>query len=267
MVRLCGATPVFVEARAEDGFVPKPEALRAKLSPRTKAVIFNSPCNPTGAVWSGEAVEALGRELLNHSCAIITDDIYEHLIYRGSFQNVVQRLPQLKDRTLVVNGVSKTFAMTGWRIGYAAGPKELIDAMSRIQDNSTSSPNSIAQKAAVAALTGPKTDLAMMKAEFDKRRVFITEGLRALPGVTCAEPLGAFYVLPNVSGWIGKTYGGARLDSSMAVAEALLADFEMAVVPGGPFGAEGHIRLSFAASTAMLEKGLERLRAFAGKLG
>ncbi len=266
MVRLCGATPVFVETRAADGFVARPEALRAKLTPRTKAVIFNSPCNPTGAVWSGEVLEALGRELLGHDCVVITDDIYEHLVYRGQFQNVLQRLPQLRDRTLVVNGVSKTFAMTGWRIGYCAGPKELVDAMSRIQDNSTSSPNSIAQAAVVAALTLPKDDLATMKAEFDRRRLYILGGLRSVPGMSVTEAEGAFYALPDITPWIGRSYRGAALTDSMGVAEALLRDYEMAVVPGGVFGAENHLRLSFAAAMPMLEKGIARLSRFAAEL-
>jgi aspartate aminotransferase len=266
MARLAGATPVFVQTRADEGFVPRPEALRAALTPRTKAVIFNSPCNPTGAFWSGDALEALGKELLNHDCVIISDDIYEHLLYSGRFEHLLQRVPQLKERTLVVNGVSKTFAMTGWRIGYGAGPKELIDAMGRLQDNSTSNPNSIAQKAALAALTGPMETVKRMRTEFDTRRKYITQGLRALPGVSCVEPLGAFYALPNVSAWFDKSYRGERVGNSSRLAEILLNDYEMATVPGEPFGAPEHLRLSFAASMTTLEKALARLEEFARQL-
>jgi aspartate aminotransferase len=262
MARLAGATPVFVQTRAEDGFVPRPEDLRKALTPRTRGVIFNSPNNPTGAVWSGDVIEALGRELLHHDCVIITDDIYEHLAYEGKFENVLMRLPELKERTLVVNGVSKTFAMTGWRIGYAAGPKALIDAMSRIQDNSTSSPNSIAQKAAEAALQSSPEPLRKMQAEFAARAHTLTGWLQALPEVTCAQAKGAFYSLPDMSRWGKKKYKGEVVGDSMRMAEILLADFDLALTPGAPFGAEGHLRLSFAAGLPTLKKGVERLQAF-----
>ena len=267
MVALAGATPVVVPTRAEDGFVPSAEAFRKALSPRTRVVVLNSPCNPTGAVWPGEVLEALGRELVGKDVVVVTDDIYEKLVYGDAkFESILNRVPELAGQTLVVNGVSKSYAMTGWRIGYAAGPKPLIDAMSRIQDQSTSSPNSIAQKAAFAALTGTEEPLRAMVAEFAKRAKFIAAGLRALPGVTCTEPRGAFYALPDVSAWLARKYQGAPIESSMRLSQILLDDFLMAVVPGAPFAAEGHLRLSFAASMGTLEKALARLGQLAAKL-
>ena len=262
MVRIAGAKPVIVECRESDGYEPTAVALRRALTPRTRVVIFNSPCNPSGAVWRRETLAALGRELEGHSCAIVTDDIYEKLVYDGTFSSVVQECPSLKDRTLVINGVSKTYAMTGWRIGYAAGPADVIDAMGRLQDQSTSCPTSISQKAAFAALTGPTAPIAAMVAEFDRRRRSFAAGLRSIPGVSCANPAGAFYALPNIHPWLGKSYRGQTIKGSVQVAEILLTDFGLAVVPGEPFGAEGHLRLSFAASDESLNKGLSRLAAF-----
>jgi aspartate aminotransferase len=267
MVALTGAKPVVVHTRAEDGFVPRVEDFKKALTPRTKAVVLNSPNNPTSALWPGEVLEALGKELVGKDIAVVSDDIYEKLTYQGKFESILNRVPELAGQTLVINGVSKTYAMTGWRIGYCAGPKDIIDGMSRIQDQSTSSPCSISQKAAFAALTGSEAPMKAMVAEFAQRARFLAAGLRKLPGVTCVEPLGAFYALPDVSAWLGKSYKGAPVGGSMRLAEILLNDFEMAVVPGAPFAAEGHLRLSFAASMAQLEKGLQRLGALAGQLG
>ena len=266
MVALAGAKPVFVETRAADGFVPTVDAFAKALSPKTKLVILNSPNNPTSALWPGEVLAGIGKLLVGKDIAVVSDDIYEKLVYDGKFESILNRVPELAGQTVVINGVSKSYAMTGWRIGYAAGPKEIIDGMSRIQDQSTSCPNSIAQKAALAALTGSEAPMQAMVAEFAKRAKLIAAGLRKLPGVTCSEPKGAFYALPDVSAWLGKKYKGAPVGTSMRLAEILLNDFEMAVVPGGPFGAEGHLRLSFAASTQMLEKALQRLGALAANL-
>jgi aspartate aminotransferase len=200
----------------------------------------------------------------DHSCLIVTDDIYERLLYRPEpFLNIVNVSPELLDRTLVVNGMSKAFAMTGWRLGYGAGPKPVLKAMELIQDQSTSNTNSIAQKAAVAALRGPEDEMAKMVAEFKARRDRIVTLLNQIPGVSCRKPDGAFYVFPNIQRLIGKRFDRKPITSSMDAAEILLTRFKLGTVPGLPFGGEGHLRLSFAASRAAIEKGLARLADFA----
>lgn len=267
-VLLAGGHPVVVETRAEQGFRPSPEALERALSSRTRAVIFNSPSNPTGAVLPRATLEALGAVLERRPDILaVTDDIYERLLYTSEpFVDIVNAAPALAERTLVVNGMSKAFAMTGWRMGYAAGPKPLIAAMQMIQDQQTSNVSSITQRAALAALTGPRTSVDAMVAEFHARRDLFHAGLEAIPGVRCPKPEGAFYAFPNVSGWLGKRWRGKPLESAQAVSERLLEDLLVAGVPGEPFGAPGHLRFSFAASRALLEKGLRRLGEFAGAL-
>lgn len=268
MVKLAGGTPVIVPALAEDGFVPKPEAIASRLSDRTAAIILNSPSNPTGAVWSADDLEAIAGVLEGHRCAIISDDIYEHLIYTGQpFANILNVAPGLRDRTLVVNGLSKSFSMTGWRIGWAAGPKELIAAMQRIQDQSTSNPNSITQKAAIAALEGGNAFVEGMREKFDERRAYVEKRLSEIPGVTCPKIGGAFYAFPDFRPLLEKSYKGEALGGSSArLAEILLEDFLVAVVPGVAFGAEGFIRLSFATSMEDLERALDRIAACAKEL-
>ncbi len=260
MVKLAGGQPVIVETRVEDGFVPSPEAIRAALTDRTVAVVLNSPSNPTGAVWSREALAGIARVLEGHSCTIITDDIYEHLIYTGEkFINILNVAPQLRDRTLVVNGLSKSFSMTGWRIGWAAGPKPLIAAMQKIQDQSTSNLTSFVQKAAIAALTGGNECVERMRVKFDERRQYVQKRFAAMPGVECAPIGGAFYAFADVRALCPKHYKGQAVGSDTRLAEILLEDFLVAVVPGAPFGAPGFMRLSFATSMEQLEKGLDRI--------
>lgn len=268
MVLLAGGKPVIVEGRAEDGFVPRPEAIAKALTAKTVAVVLNSPSNPTGAVWSREDLAAIAKVLEGHSCTIVSDDIYEHLIYTGApFANILNVAPGLRDRTLVVNGLSKSFAMTGWRIGWAAGPKPLIAAMQKIQDQSTSNLTSIVQKAAVAALTGGNECVERMREKFDERRAYVEKRLCAIPGVKCPKIQGAFYAFPDVRELLGKSYKGSAIGgSSTRLAEILLEDFLVAVVPGAPFGAEGFIRLSFATSMEQLEKALDRIEACARAL-
>jgi aspartate aminotransferase len=267
MVQLAGGRPVIVPTREEEGFAPDPVSLRRALTARTRAVILNSPSNPTGTVLSGEALKGLAEVLRDHSCLVVTDDIYERLLYvPGPFQNIVNVAPELQERAVVVNGFSKAYSMTGWRLGYAAGPKALIAAMQLIQDQSTSNASSVVQAAGVAALQGPREAVDTMVKEFHARRDLFVAGLNALPGVQCLVPGGAFYLFPNLSGWVGKSFQGQKLEGSLQLSNLLLDHFKLAAVPGLPFGAENHLRLSFATSRASIEKGLGRLRDFAGQL-
>ena len=267
MVLLADGVPRFVETSPDNNWTPDPNELRKVLSSRTRAVIFNSPSNPTGAVISRQALEALADVLRGHDCLIITDDIYERLLYvKEPFFNIANVAPDLAPRTLVINGFSKAFSMTGLRLGYAAGPKELIAGMQMIQDQSTSNATSIIQKGAVAALQGPTAPIDEMVTAFARRRVLMTDGLNKIPGVKCRMPDGAFYCFPDLSALVGKSYKGAPVTGSLRMSEILLEDFLLAAVPGQPFGAEGFIRLSFATSDANIEKGLARLADFVSKL-
>jgi aspartate aminotransferase len=267
MVYLADGVPVIVETSVEDNWTPEPAALRKALSPRTRAVIFNSPSNPSGAVISRKALEALAEVLRSHDCLIITDDIYERLLYVDEpFFNIANVAPDLAPRTLIVNGFSKAFSMTGLRLGYAAGPKELIAGMQMVQDQSTSNAASIIQKGAVAALKGPSAPIDEMVKAFARRRIVMTDGLNKIPGVKCRLPEGAFYCFPDVGELIGKSYKGAPITGSVRLSEILIDDFLLAAVPGEPFGAEGFIRLSFATSDANIEKGLARFADFVSKL-
>ena len=263
-VRLAGGEPVIVSTTEESGFKLTAEQLREHLTPRTRALVLNSPCNPTGAVYSREELAALAEVVLAHpECLIIADEIYEAFVYDGhEHVSIASLSPEVKARTLVINGVSKMYAMTGWRIGYAAGPKELIQAMADLQSQSTSNPTSISQWAAVAALRGPQEPVAQMVAAFRKRRDLIVEGLRALPGVTCQVPLGAFYVFPRVDAVFGKRYGDTVINNSQDLAMALLNEAHVALVPGSAFGYEGYLRLSYAASESQIRAGLERMARF-----
>ncbi len=261
MVQLAGGKPVIVETREEDGFAPDPEAFRRALGPKTRAVIINSPSNPTGAVISREALAALGRVLEDFpEVLVVSDDIYEKLRYvDGPFVNIANAAPALAERTVVVNGMSKAFAMTGWRLGYAAGPKTLIAGMQTIQDQSTSNASSVTQKAGLAALLGPSDEIDRMVTEYRARRDLVVDRLNAIPGISCRLPEGAFYVFPNVSGLYGRRSGEKRIEDSLTLSQVLLEDFRVAAVPGAPFGAPAHLRLSFVTSRETLEKGLSRI--------
>ncbi len=267
MVRLADGEPVVVETSASDGWVPDPKQLRKALSPRTRAVVLNSPSNPTGATFSPASLARIAEALQGHHCLVITDDIYERLLYvDGGFTNIVNVAPELYGRAVVVNGFSKAYSMTGWRLGYAAGPRELIAGMQMIQDQSTSNATSFVQKAAIAALTGPQEPLGRMVAEFKARRDLMCAALAKIPGVKCPPPDGAFYCFADVGELIGKAYKGQPVTGSMRLSEILLEDFLLAAVPGEPFGAEGFLRFSFATSPAQIEKGLARFADFASKL-
>lgn len=267
MVRLADGEPVIVETDSADGWAPDPKAIRRALTPRTKAIVINSPCNPTGGVYSRKALEGIAEAVRSHDCLIITDDIYERLLYvEGGFSNIANVAPDLFARTVVVNGFSKASAMTGLRLGYTAGPKELIAGMQMVQDQSTSNPTSIIQKGGVAALTGSQEPLAEMLAQYRVRRDLMVSSLNKIPGVKCPSPDGAFYCFPNIGELIGKSYKGTPVNGSMHLSEILLEDFLLAAVPGEPFGAEGFIRFSFATSPEMIHKGLARLTDFVSKL-
>jgi aspartate aminotransferase len=259
MVRLAGATPVIVPTREEDGFAPDPDAIRRALTPRTRAVIINSPGNPTGAVYSRAALEGIAEVLRPHDCFVITDDIYEKLLYTDERLGITDVAPDLVPRLVVTNALSKSHAMTGWRMGYVAGPRPLVAAMQLVQDQSTSNASSIGQKAALAALQGPPDTILTMVTEYRARRDFFVAGLNALDGIRCRMPEGAFYALADVRGLYGRTFKGKPVTGSMQLSEILLDEFRVAAVPGDPFGAEGYIRMSFATSREVLQKGLTRL--------
>lgn len=267
IVVLAGGTPVILDTLESDGFKMKPEQLKAAITGRTKAVILNSPSNPTGAAYSPDDLKALADVLAGTDIVIISDDIYEKILYADyPFANMVTVDPRLKDRTIVVNGVSKAYAMTGWRIGYAAGPEEIIGAISKIQSQNTSNPTSISQKASVAALNGDQSVVAMMVGEFRKRKDYIVAALNDIPGIRCLMPEGAFYVFPNVSAVYGRSFAGRKIANSTEFIEYLLDEANVATVPGAAFGSDAHIRLSYATSLKNIEEGVKRIKNAVAKL-
>jgi aspartate aminotransferase len=263
--RLLGGVPIEVPTAEATGFDLDPARLAAAVTPRTKLIVLNSPNNPTGAVFSPAALEAVGRLAVERGLWVVSDECYEALTFEGRHVSVASFGPEIKARTLVVNTCSKAYAMTGWRIGYAAGPRELIRAMTDVQSQVTSNPSSIAQWAAVEALTGPQDEVAKMAGEFDRRRRLIVGGLNALPGVRCVMPRGAFYAFANVSGLFGRTWrrpeGDLTLKGSVDVTAFLLEAARVAVVPGKDFGSDAHVRLSYATSDALISDGLARMSA------
>lgn len=265
MVLLAGGTPVVVECDQASGFRLTPDALEAAITPRTKWLILNSPSNPSGAGYDRAQMAALCDVLLRHPQVwVLADDIYEHLVFDGfEFCTPAQVEPRLKDRVLTMNGVSKSYAMTGWRIGYGAGPEALIKAMAKLQSQSTSNPCSISQYAAEAALTGPQDYITDSRAVFQRRRDLVVAGLNACPGLDCPVPQGAFYVYPSIAGLIGLTSaGGTPIDSDEAFANALLDETGVAVVFGAAFGLSPHFRISYATSDAVLQDAMARIRRF-----
>ncbi len=256
------AAPVIVETREDEGFRITAAMLEKAVTPRTKAIILNSPSNPTGLAYDRRTLEEVAAVAVKHRIYVISDEIYEKLVYDGFRHISIASLGrEIKDLTIVVNGVSKSHAMTGWRIGFAAGPKDVITAMANIQSQSTSNPASISQKAAVEALNGSQDFLAVMHAEFDKRRRYMVERLNALPGVSCLMPVGAFYAFPNVARLYGRSAAGRTIADSNDLAAYLLEEAEVALVAGDSFGADAHIRLSYATSMESITKGLDRIEA------
>ncbi|MEW5898648.1 MAG: pyridoxal phosphate-dependent aminotransferase [Bacillota bacterium] len=259
-IKLAEGRPVIVQTRAENGFKLTVEELEAVVSPRTRMIILNSPGNPTGAVYTREELTALGEVLLQKKITIISDEIYEKLIYDGlEHVSIASLSPGLKDLTVVINGVSKAYSMTGWRIGYAAAPAPAAKAMSDLQSHSTSNPTSIAQAASVAALTGTQEPLKQMVAEFNRRRDYMLERLSAVPGVSCFRPGGAFYLFPSIAGIIGRAYKGKTIGSASDLAAILLTEAKVAVVPGVAFGDDRCFRLSYATSMENIKEGLDRI--------
>ena len=259
-VRLVGGVPVSVATDEATGFDLDVGRVRAAVTPRTKLIVLNSPNNPTGAVFSRERLQAVARIAVERDVLIVSDECYEPMTYDGRHFSIASIGADVKSRTIVVNTCSKAYAMTGWRIGYAAGPRPLIKGMTDVQSQATSNPSSIAQWAAIEALAGAQDDVAKMAGEFDRRRRLIVEGLNAIPGISCVMPKGAFYAFPNVSGLFGRTTpGGTALRGSTDVASFLLDHARVAVVPGLDFGSDAHVRLSYATSAELIREGLSRM--------
>ena len=261
MALLAGGVPKIIQTSEATGFRIGAQQLANALSSRTRIFVLNSPSNPTGASYEETELMAIAQVLERHNCLIVTDDIYDQIVYDGfTIRNLATLAPSLRDRIVIINGVSKSYAMTGWRIGYALGPANIIDAAAKIQSQSTSNPTSIAQAAALEAIQGPQEDVAMMVDEFAKRRNVVVERLNAISGVQCLKPQGAFYVFPNIAAFIGKNVNGKSLTSPCDIADYLLEEAKVAAVPGEDFGSNAHIRLSYATSLENIEEGCRRMR-------
>lgn len=269
MVRAVEAVPVPVETRLATGYEAEPEAIRRAVTPKTRMLILNSPNNPTGAVYSRATLEALAKVVRDTGIVVLCDDIYEHLIYDGGkYLSLLHVAPDLKPQVVVVNGLSKSHCMTGWRLGFAGGPREIIAAMGRFQSQATSHPSSITQHAALAALTNPVTVNHAMVAEFGRRRDLIYKGLASLPGVTCpVAPRGAFYVFPDFGSYLGRPLKNGRIfKSATDLSAALLEEELVATIPGDSFGAPRNVRFTYTCSADTIVKGVDRVRAFLAKL-
>jgi aspartate aminotransferase len=259
-VLLNDANPVIVETTEDERFKLSAKKLAKSITKKTKALVLNSPSNPTGLAYDKQTLEDIAALAVKHNIYVISDEIYEKLIYDGFMHTSIASLgAEIKDRTIVVNGVSKSYAMTGWRIGYAAGPKDVITAMANIQSQSTSNPTSISQKAAAEALRGPQDFIQTMNAEFDKRRRYMVERLNKITGITCLMPVGAFYAFPRVSSLYGKSVNGKVIKNSSDFSAYLLEQAKVALVSGDAFGADSYIRLSYATSMENIRKGLDRI--------
>jgi aspartate aminotransferase len=266
-VLLNDAVPVFVKTYEADSFMMRPEALEEKITGKTKALILNSPSNPTGMVYDRKALEKIAELALRYNFYIVSDEIYEKLIYGDTGHISIASLgDEVKRKTIVINGLSKSHAMTGWRIGYAAGPAHIVKAMTNIQSQSTSNPTSISQKAAIEALRGPQDFVLTMRTEFDKRRRYLVEELNKIQGITCIMPEGAFYAFPNTSGLYGKKFGDREISSSADLALYLLDEANVALVHGSAFGDDNYVRLSYATSLDDIKRGVVRIKEALGKL-
>ncbi|WP_159807457.1 pyridoxal phosphate-dependent aminotransferase [Cellulomonas citrea] len=259
-IRLAGAVPVEVVAGADAGYLVSVEQLEAARTPRTKVLLFNSPSNPTGAVYSPEQTEQIGRWALEHGIWVITDEIYEHLVYDETvFTPIVKVVPELADTTIVLNGVAKTYAMTGWRVGWMIGPDDVIKAATNLQSHLTSNVANVSQRAAIEALTGDLSAVAQMRAAFDRRRRTMVSMLSQIDGVQIPVPQGAFYAYPSVTGVLGRTIRGVTPATSAELAALILEQVEVAVVPGEAFGPSGYLRLSYALGDDDLVEGVGRI--------
>lgn len=259
-IRLNDATPVFIETREENHFLLTRDLLSSRITPHTKALILNSPSNPTGSAYTQKQLEELTDVILEKRLIVISDEIYEPFVYDGfKHVSIAAIHPELKNQTIVVNGVSKSHAMTGWRIGYAAGPKDVITAIETVQSQSTSNPTSISQKAAVAALRGDSRFTKMMVVEFDQRRRYIVKRLNQMQGVTCLMPMGAFYAFPNVTPLLQSRWKDRVLKTTNDLADYFLEEARIAVAAGDAFGAPQHLRISYATSLPLIEQGMDRM--------
>jgi aspartate aminotransferase len=266
-IKLAGATVRLVEMRPENEFKLTPAELSAALTPRSRILVLNSPSNPTGAVYSRAELEALVPVVLNAGLTVISDEIYEYLVYDNHVHVSIAALgPEIKERTVVINGVSKAYAMTGWRIGYAAAPEPIARAMTGLQGHSTSNPCSVSQAAAVAALNGSQEPTRRMVAEFAVRRRYMLERLESIPGVSCPRPGGAFYLFPDMRVFWGRSFSGRKINNATELAALLLDEVQVAVVPGIGFGNDNHIRLSYATDLETIREGLNRLTTFLNSL-
>jgi len=265
LVAMAGGKPVILETRADEGYRVDERRLAEVVSPRTRAIVLCSPSNPTGAVYDARTLEGIARVVRERGgpdTTIVTDDIYRRLVYKGEWHSMRRIAPDLADRILFIDGISKTYAMTGWRIGWCVGPRDLVTAMATLQGQSTTNAAAVSQAAALAAITGPQEDAERMRLEFDRRRQAMVAGLRAIPGVTLAEPQGAFYAFPDLSAFLGK-HGIAN---DLQLAEWLLDKAKVALVPGSGFLAPGYARLSYATSMKNVEEGIRRIGRALGEL-
>lgn len=267
MVILAGGVPVIVPTRQEDDFKLKVTDLEKAVTKKTRAIFLNSPSNPTGSVYSAQELLPVAEFCAEHGIIMVSDEIYEPILFDGrKFASTASLGQKIFEHTCTLNGVSKAYAMTGWRIGYMAGPQPLIKACAKIQSQSTSNPTSISQKAAIAALNGPQDAVESMRAEFEKRRAYILERLNAIPGVSCSVPGGAFYVFPNLAAYLGKKFGDRLIKDSVELSAYLLDESHIATVPGAAFGEDSCVRFSFATSMELIAKGMDRLAEGLSKL-
>jgi len=261
-IKFAQAVPVFIKTKQEDAFKLSAAQVEEKISPRTRLLMLNSPNNPTGAVYEPEELKKIAQLLLKYDIYCLCDEIYEKLIYDNAEHLTIASLSkEIKEKIIIINGVSKSYAMTGWRIGYAAGPEEIISGMSKIQGHSTSNPNSIAQKASVEALRGRQDTIEAMRKSFDERRKYMVDRLNKIEGVSCIVPSGAFYAFPNVTKILEKgiEYNGKKIDNSFGLSNFILQEAEVALIPGSAFEAEGYLRLSYATSLDDIKEGLDRI--------
>ncbi len=267
MVILAGGTPVVLPTREADDFKLRPEQVAAAITPKTKAIFINSPSNPTGGVYSAEELKPIAELCAKKGVIIVSDEIYEPILFDGrKFVSTASLGEEIFAHTVTLNGVSKAYAMTGWRIGYMAGPAPIIKACAKIQSQSTSNPTAISQKAAVEAINGPQDEVEKMRAEFERRRGYIVGRLAAMKGVTCPNPGGAFYVFPNLSSYFGKKWGDKVIQGSVDLSAYLLEEAHIATVPGAAFGEDACVRFSFATSQELIAKGMDRLEEGLAKL-
>ena len=262
MIKIADGVPVIMQTSEADDFKVTAEKLEKAITPKTRALVLNSPSNPTGMVYTEAELKAIADVVVAHDIYVISDEIYEHLIYEGKHVSIASFNDEIKKRTIIINGVSKTYAMTGWRIGYAAACPEVAKVMANLQSHATSNPNSIAQAATVAALSGGEEEIAVMKKAFAERRNYMVERINAIDGVSCKKPNGAFYVLMNISGIKGRTIGGKLIETSDDFAEAFLNIAKVAVVPCSGFGNDDFVRWSYATSMDNIREGMDRLEKF-----